>query len=69
MDPAGVFPETRVIKKSQVQASGSAPCEASVSNGPAVKLREEGGKVRGLEVQCSCGGKIQIDFEFAAREE
>lgn len=65
MDSAGVSPETRVIKKSQVQVTGSGTPVAA-AGAPSVRLREEGGKVRGLEVQCPCGGKIQIDLDFAA---
>lgn len=65
MDPAGVSPETRVIKKSQVQATG-APASACANGAPSVQIREEGGKVRGLEVHCPCGSKIQIDLDFAA---
>lgn len=64
MEEPSLAAGTRVIKKSQVHVTGSSGVAPGPGQ-PSVQIREEGGKIRALEVHCPCGGKILIDLEFS----
>lgn len=58
----------RVIKKDQVRLQPAGGTPAPSASLPSVRLREEGGVVKAIEVSCTCGGKIVIDCEYGKEE-